>query len=126
MKYKTADGKTFDTYDIKLTPALKKIFTIRVGPHLSEPDAVRVNAETGDYMPLHYAKKDGVPIKENGQYAINPAQPTQAVSREAVKASLATVLPKRAVKQLQGAPAPAGDAGAAAKADELLKKYLQQ
>lgn len=128
-QYITSDGKKFNTYEVKLTPALKRIFTVRVGAHLSEPDVVRVNAETGDYLPIHYEKKDGIPVKgDNGNISISKTIPTQAVSREAVKASLATILPKRAVKQLQGSGAAATpkDKTPEEKADELLKKYSGQ
>lgn len=141
--YRFSDtGETVNTYNIALTPALKKIFTVRVGAHLSEPDALHYNPETGDYLPIHYQKKDGVPIKgANGQYAVSESIPTQPVAREAVKASLATILPKRAIKQLGGgappaapvAPAPAPAPAPAKKAktvddeaESLLLKYLKK
>lgn len=103
--YKTSDGQVLNTYRVKLTPEqMKRIFPAQAGIHVAMPDEIRVNAETGDYLPIHYEKKDGVPILSNGNYAVSKTIPTRAVSREAVKAALATILPKRAVKQLQGTP----------------------
>lgn len=123
--YKMANGEVVNTVPIKLTPDLKKMFTVRVGAHLSEPDALEVNTSTGDYLPIHYEKKNGIPVQgANGTYAVSQSIPTQPVSREAVKANLAKILPKRAIKQLQGGAGAQTDAEKQAEA--LIKKYGAQ
>lgn len=98
--YVPAGQEPITAYKVRLTPELQSIFTKTVGAHRVTPDEVRVT-ENGDYLPIYFEKDDkGVPVGSNGTYAVSKAIPTQAVSREAVKASLAKKLPNRVIKQV--------------------------
>lgn len=83
------NGKKENAYNVKLAPdQIKKIFGTRdiSGKHILVPDKVQV-LENGDYLPVYYQYKDGKPVGEGNNYAVDQRY-TKPVSRESVKASV--------------------------------------